>query len=292
MPASDTPVQADRRAGRRAHHNLFYEISTERAGNERYDRTHGGWADALGEIDEPGAAIGLISSEAFQYCTPDDVQRVAELLAGREVTVVVYLRRHHRWLESARNQRARFGRVDLSSREFVAEDGRSLGDHARTLMPWIDDFGDQSADVRIFDRVDSDLGVVGDFVNSYLKQLLAVATVVRDCRNMLGAQFSLASQSAMRISSFFRDRDIFDYTACSFDEALEIDQYFAASNEQLAFASTSFRSTGQFDSPTLDDFAHFVELASLDEGLFDDEERRLVERLATHVSNHVEETTS
>ena len=288
-----------------AHHNLFYETGDGGRGNGDFDATDGGWAEVLRDIDAVPGRTGILSSEAFQYATPAQVERIGNILGDRPVTIVVYLRRHDRWLESAWNQRARFGRVTLRFVDFAEGEGRTLGDYAGVVMPWLQVFGDDHVDVRIYGAAVLERGIVGDFAAAHLgtagerlpwrrtersndkagiKHLLAVSTVADACRAELGDDFVLARRSAIRISSFFRGRpDRRDYTVMTFEQAIKIADDYEQSDERLAAASTSFRNAGPFADPEPGEFRDHVALELLGDDVFDDEERRFVARMAREI---------
>ena len=210
-----------------AHHNLFYEISGGQRGHGKFDAALGGWDSLLAEIDEIEGRTANISSEAFQYCAPREVGQWANLLGPRQSKMVAYARRQDQWLESAWNQRARFGRASLDFREFLESHGRVVGDYARTLSLWIDTFGDLRLGIRVYDRLTETPGIVADFLPTYVpggchpvasrtdirknagagvKQLFAVDHISRACRAKLGDDFLLPRRSAARISEYFRGR--------------------------------------------------------------------------------------
>ena len=294
---------------RMTHHNLYYETRLSDQGNDTYDPSRGGWKDVLSEVDNVPRQTGIISSEGFQYSVASQVDRVAEILNGRRVKIVVYLRRHDRWLESAWNQRARFGRVSLSFADFFETDGKVVGDYSRTLSPWLKSFGDASVDVRVYDSIADVPGIIADFTSAYvsgmasvgpdssvlrrnqkagLKHLVAVSVVMAACRESMGEDFVLSRRSAMRISSFFRDRDdCYDFSVLSFEDAIGIERHFNESDEILARASTSFRRSGPFMTPQAGDFHNHVDFSdpsALFEEEFDQEEERFVRRMIREIA--------
>lgn len=289
--------------GRSAHHNLFYEIGLPGQGNGTFEVVRGGWSQALAEIDAVAGRTGIISSEAFQYCTAEQVAAIRSRLGERHATVIVYLRRHDRWLESSFGQRARFGRVGLDFWDFYESIGQQLADYAATLTPWLEVFGDRRVDVRIYERATSGRGIVADFVESALtnaealgdidqttrrnakvgvSHLLAVAAVLALCRAELGDDFVLPRETAIEISGFFRGRpDRLDYSILNFESAKAIERFFRTSNGRLALLSSSARTNGGFTAPRADEFENYIDLVQLsrDDG-FDDEERLFVGRVA------------
>tara|TARA_B110000037_G_C16951008_1_gene436826 strand:+ start:511 stop:879 length:369 start_codon:yes stop_codon:yes gene_type:complete len=78
--------------GRRAHHNLFYEIGSPGQGNGTFVAARGGWSEARAEIDAVAGRTGIIQTEAFQYCTVEQVASIRSRRGKRHANVVVYLR--------------------------------------------------------------------------------------------------------------------------------------------------------------------------------------------------------
>ncbi len=288
-----------------AHHNLFYETSDRQQGNGTFDPKAGGWARALAEIDEVRGYTGILSSEAFQFATQQQVKLIRGILGDRSIMVVIYVRRPDLWLESAWNQRARFGRVNLRFVDFYQNIGRYLVDYASVVLPWIEMFGDHQVDVRIFGPEVHNLGVVGDFASAYLgpealpllegkdersnrkaglKHLVAVARVSQSCQAELGNTFVISRRSAIRISSYFRGRtDSRKYQVVNFDQAVTILNHHQRSIEKLAAASTSFRHAKPFTQPLRDDFQNFVDPELIGDDIFDGEEREFIARMSREI---------
>ena len=85
------PISGRRATGQIAHHNLCYENQSGRLESGKFQPQVGTWADALQEIDESSASLGIISSEAFMNCRPHQVPLFYDVLRGREVRVVAAL---------------------------------------------------------------------------------------------------------------------------------------------------------------------------------------------------------
>ncbi|MEX0450723.1 hypothetical protein V6X62_02675 [Spiribacter sp. 218] len=146
---------------------------------------------------EDGAHTVLLSAEAFlgavqpwdfddaaayRNAAREAVERLALLVAGATVTVIVYLRRQDHWLESAMNQNIKFGGLvggDLAT--LTAEQAAAVYaprlDYAATLNMWAEVFGIPAIRVGVYERdqlVDGD--VVSDFLGrcgierSYLRE--------------------------------------------------------------------------------------------------------------------------
>lgn len=301
------PMAGRRAPGQIAHHNLCYEKQEGRIANGVFKPAVGVWSEALDEIDRAPGSIGVISSEAFMNCRPQQVPRFRDELAGRDVKVIAYVRRQDLWLQSAWNQQARFGRCSLDFHDFytrIRERGR--GDYHRQLEPWAAAFGPSNIFVRNFDSLSSD-GIVPDFVATFLpgvlvddtrqddarrntkagvKQLLAVAMVLEACRERFGSDFELPSTSAIRIAEYFRDRpgEVTKYAVLTYEDASEIHRAYAPSNARLAQLSPSFSDSGGFPAPDPADYRDRVDFAALGQDILSDEERRFVIRMIREVS--------
>jgi hypothetical protein len=92
------PTSGRGHPSRYAHHNLCYEVQEGRRSSGKFDPTRGSWQETLDEIDASSADKAVISSEAFFYCEPGQIDALARLLRGRQVTIIAYLRRQDRWL--------------------------------------------------------------------------------------------------------------------------------------------------------------------------------------------------
>lgn len=299
------PLAGRSRHGHTAHHNLYYEISPHGRAHDKFIALRGTWKDALSEIDELPGGRGLISSEGFQYCLAEDVKRLIRLLAGRRIEVVVYLRRRDRWLESAWNQRARFGRVGLSFEMFFRDEGQILADYSLVLKPWIEALGDKCVDVRFYDSVSTEEGIVGDFIRAHgggvsyapslfkykdintragVKHLLAVRLVLSACRKQIPDLLDLPKKSAMQISSFFKDRpDCVDYSAISFETASEIYRLYKDMDFALAQISSSFSAGMPFPMPDPAEFTNYVDFARLTNVILDEQEKGFVTKIEREI---------
>lgn len=301
--------QAGRQAGgQTAHHNLCYQMQTGRVATGAFKSELGQWSDALDELDGSSARTGVISSEAFMNCKRHQVPLFRDVLRGRSVTLIAYVRRQDRWLESAWNQQARFGRASLDFWDFyqrVAKRGR--GDYAGMLEPWAEYFGQEAVSVRNFDSLPR-AGIVPDFMRAYLphvsvqettgnrsderrntkagvKQLVAVAEILALCRDRMGAEFELPSTSAVRIAAFFRDRatEVRDFSILTYEDACRLHEEFKGSNEQLKRLSSTFRESGGFPPPRPEEYENVRPLTGLGLEIFDKRESKFISRMAREI---------
>ncbi|MFO7908303.1 MAG: hypothetical protein R6U98_37040 [Pirellulaceae bacterium] len=300
------PSAGRRASGQIAHHNLCYEKHEGHITTGAFKPQVGVWKEALEEIDAVPEAIGVISSEAFINCRPHHIARFQDELHGRDVTVVAYVRRQDLWMQSAWNQQARFGRCSLDFRDFLATTkARGRGDYFRQLSAWAESFGSDHLIVQNFDTLPA-TGIVHDFCARILsgirfaanedddfrgntkagvKQLVAVSTVLKDCRAQLGAHFDLPSSSAIRIAEYFRKRpgEVTNYSVLSFEDARDIQRSFKESNDRLSRLSHSFRASGGFPPPRPEEYGNPLDFLSIGNEIFTQEEHRFVRRMTQEI---------
>lgn len=300
------PMAGRRASGQIAHHNLCYERQAGRVRTGVFRPEVGVWSEALAEIDGPSATVGIISSEAFMNCKPQQVASFREELAGRDVAVVAYVRRQDLWLQSAWNQQARFGRCSLDFWEFYAGvRKRGRGDYHLLLEPWAEAFGPERLFVRNFDALSAN-GIVPDFFETFvpsigavdvprrdarrntkagIKQLLAVSLVIDACRGTIGPEYEMASSTAIRIADFFRHRtdEVTTFSVVTYEDACRLHHEFEGSNRRLAELSPSFLESGGFPEPRPDEYLHYVDLTTFGDDVLSGQERRFVERMVREV---------
>jgi hypothetical protein len=225
------------------------------------------------------------------------------VLAGRHVTIIVYLRRQDRWLQSYWNQRARFGRADLDFWRWFDDVGHLRARYDHMMSAFVSQFGADHIFTPLFDNIARGSDAVEDFTTAHLpeldltgdrqtrknakaglKQLTAVAAVVSECKDRLGEGFSLSQRSAMRISDFFRDRpgEQYRYSVISYEQALALQARYRDANERL-FVEVEPANGRGFPSPQPDEFAAHLDLSTPPLDLFDEEERRFVQRMVREI---------
>lgn len=91
-------------------------------------------ADLNGQIARADSA--LLSSEMFYGLPPSAVAQHLPVLQGREVKVLVYLRRQDRYIEAAYLQKAKNFRFVGSIEDYIARFDGSGSDYAAMLAPW------------------------------------------------------------------------------------------------------------------------------------------------------------
>ena len=124
------------------------------------------WAALIREFQKSDATTAIISSEEFG--SNIDPRRLAPLKELFDVTIISYLRSPDRFFQSFYNQFVK----DFSTREcrtineYLAEEPLFFLNTRTMLEPWVKVFGLAAVQVRLFDRVKRDPGIVSDFLTT------------------------------------------------------------------------------------------------------------------------------
>ena len=109
------------------------------------------------EIEESGCDRIIISSEYFVLCR--NPAKVKNFFSGRELRIIVYLRRHDEWFESLYNQGVKTSPVDPrwgnSIKAFIAYITKKKHQEFnfwKLLQPWAKVFGQSNIVVRPFEK--------------------------------------------------------------------------------------------------------------------------------------------
>ena len=125
-------------------------------------------ADFNHEIEERPEKTALISSEMLYGQTPETMLGLMPALADRPLTVLVYLSRQDRYIQSRYIQRLKNARFFGSMEEFLEKFQGSGSDFAHFLAPW-QDAGDT---IRLIPRIFERQRLVGgDVVADAMAQL-------------------------------------------------------------------------------------------------------------------------
>lgn len=274
-------VYPERGTTQGAHHNLAYQLSSDFSHRFRVER--GTWDEALDEIAHNR---GIVSSEAFTFLKPDEINALASILNGK-AAVVLYLRRYDLWFRSQFNQHAKFGRAGGLRVESWLAEKFCLGSFAQTLAAWQAAFPvnciltSHTLDVvNHFVRLCDVHGLVGTDARHNtsvsLKQLVAAALVNLRGREIMGGDFRLTRHTAFAISRFFRPRPdwVASYSLFSLEHARSIEANCRPDAEKLALL------TGQRFAPIADeDYANYVADPMAFANRFDAEESVFLDKL-------------
>jgi hypothetical protein len=119
------------------------------------------------EIEQSGATIAVISSEAFSRLKLSDVQLVREYLAEYDTKIVVYVREPFSRTLSDYKHRVKTGRYCRSFRTFVSEIEPMLVSYDQFIAMWEQCFGCDNVLVRLFDQAKKEPGLELDFLSSF-----------------------------------------------------------------------------------------------------------------------------
>jgi hypothetical protein len=116
-------------------------------------------ADLTAARYAPGPATGIISSEYFFECRPRDVARIRDLTGGIEISIIIFIRRQDRILESGYNQEVKAMGVSETLEPEYLEQFNWL--HA--YESWADVFGSANVTVINYDTVAKSSQLLAEF---------------------------------------------------------------------------------------------------------------------------------
>ena len=147
-------------------------------------------ADLCNQIETCGTDQAILSSEMFYGIAPDVILNALPALAGRDVRVLVYLRRQDRYLESKFIQKSKNGRFRGDIWKYLRKFDGSGADFAAELAPW------EAADVTVVPRICEPARLTG---GSTVTDMLALAGLPAPDADAVAAAHENASPSAMRL---------------------------------------------------------------------------------------------
>jgi hypothetical protein len=144
------------RAAGKAHHELSWAI-----------RAHKGaelsaWDGAREELAANGTSTQVISSEAFWFTDPAPVKEQLGAAADN-VSIVMYLRRQDKYLQSLYKQTLVSGRR-LSFAQW-REKFHFRGDYLSVVRRWADAFGKDRLEIRPYERAGATIDIVAEFMD-------------------------------------------------------------------------------------------------------------------------------
>lgn len=160
------------------------------------------------EITSSGAESVVLSSESFVL--PKSVETVRSFFSDYDVKVVVYVRRHDKWLPSSYNQAVRmvvdppWGRGFKSYVNFQKKMGPcpSRGDYRILLDRWAKVFGKNNMIVRPYERQQNNPGIFFDFMRAIGRSDVMDGIGALECR----VNDSVDAQTLAFIEAFQRAR--------------------------------------------------------------------------------------
>lgn len=140
------------------HHLLAWSI---RSKNGFYGDKY--WLEVLREIDSLNHNVAVLSSEDFENCSGEQVEKIRHYLEGRSVKIIVYVRNQFDFTVSRYKQNVKTGNCNLSFRSYL-EKTLSRCDYGRLVAPWIRCFGEDHVEVAVFERARQGAGLEVDFL--------------------------------------------------------------------------------------------------------------------------------
>lgn len=148
-------------------------------------------ADLSAGIEGAGTGQAIISSEMFYGVAPDAILGAVPALAGRDLRVVVYLRRQDRYLESKYIQKSKNGRFKGDMNRYLKKFGGSGADYADELAAW-----EATPGVTVVPRICEPARLTG---GSTVSDMLALAGLPAPDPEAAAAARENASPSAVRL---------------------------------------------------------------------------------------------
>ncbi|MBD8507583.1 hypothetical protein HT102_13935 [Hoyosella sp. G463] len=158
------------------------------------------------EIRRSRAATVIISSEMF--VNEQDPALARELLAPFDTRIIVYLRRHDKWWESAYRESVKRlpGPPWESSAEsfidFHQRRNSTRADYRHLISRWADQFGTAALIVRPFERQQNQPDIVADFLRAANQPELADSRLIQPPM----ANIALDNQTMALIDTYQRSR--------------------------------------------------------------------------------------
>ena len=146
--------------------------------------------DLCEQIEKCGTPQAVLSSEMFYGIEPDVILGAVPALQGRDVRVLVYLRRQDKYLESKFIQKSKNGRFRGDIWKYLRKFDGSGADFAAELAPW------EAANVTVTPRICEPGRLHG---GSTVSDMLALAGLPEPDAAAVAAAHENASPSAIRL---------------------------------------------------------------------------------------------
>lgn len=141
------------------HHRLAYAAKTSDSFN------HGLWQSLVREIENFRGNKVIISSEEFEQCNKKECKKIAQILSGHTIRIILYLRPPLELLRSKYRNRQKMGTCTVSFHEFAQRIAPQCN-YLRLLTRWQECGESVSADIRLFDKVKKSPGLEASFAET------------------------------------------------------------------------------------------------------------------------------
>lgn len=123
------------------------------------------WLKVLEEIQAVNPKMVVISSEAFGSCSSEQITRVRKYFADFDIKVIIYLRNQFDFMLSWYKECVKSTMYKGSFREFIPEH-IYFCDYDRLLTKWIDVFGRERVEVKLYDKLKREPGLEIDLLKT------------------------------------------------------------------------------------------------------------------------------
>ncbi|MBE9166058.1 sulfotransferase domain-containing protein [Pleurocapsales cyanobacterium LEGE 06147] len=123
------------------------------------------WLDVLEEIHTVKAKTTVISSEAFGSCSQEQIIQLREYFADFDVKVIIYLRNQFDFMISWYKECVKSTMYKGSFQQFITEN-IYFCDYDSLLTKWIDVFGRDRVEIKLYDKLKRNPGLEIDLLNT------------------------------------------------------------------------------------------------------------------------------
>ena len=123
------------------------------------------------EIEQSAAQTVLISAENF-FGAQNSIQPVQSFFADYDTRIIIYLRRHDSWWESAYNQAVKMTKKPLwnhgikSYIRYMKRKNPNYGSYRTLVDQWADAFGKENIIVRPYEQQQNQPDIISDFLHT------------------------------------------------------------------------------------------------------------------------------
>jgi hypothetical protein len=135
----------------KAHHNLVHEIVFR----QKFEPNVGTFSELAESVRSSEHEISVVSSEMFERCDPQHVEKIHAILApiGRRVQIVLIIRDLISLLPSSYTQKVRYGNKTHNFDDFYDDRiDEARADYFTVAKRWADVFGWENLSIRVLDR--------------------------------------------------------------------------------------------------------------------------------------------
>ncbi len=121
------------------------------------------WKKLFGEIQEVKPEKVILSAEGFGASNLEQIQRIKKYFSNQDVRVIVYFRNQFSYLLSDYKETIKAGKYSLSFKEYINKRVERCN-YPKLIQLWIDIFGKENINIRLFDKAKEEPGLISDFL--------------------------------------------------------------------------------------------------------------------------------